>query len=101
MKQNTPKRDGVPPHPKGLRAKRQAFYDVQNLLGDLPRKRDMLLEFLHLVQDEFHCLSESHLVAVAHELRLSFAEVYEVATFYAHFDVIKDNEPAPPLTVRV
>ncbi|MDP7182332.1 MAG: hypothetical protein QGF18_00495, partial [Alphaproteobacteria bacterium] len=73
MKQNTPKRDGVPPHPKGLRAKRQAFYDVQNLLGDLPRKRDMLLEFLHLVQDEFHCLSESHLVAVAHELRLSFA----------------------------
>jgi len=101
MKQNTEKRKDVAPHPKGLRAKRQAFYDVQTLLGDLPRQRDMLLEFLHLVQDEFHCLSESHLVAVAHELGLSFAEVYEVATFYAHFDVIKDNQSAPPLTVRV
>ena len=101
MKQNTPKRKGVTPHPKGLRAKRQAFYDVQNLLGDLPRERHMLLEFLHLVQDQLHCLSESHLVAVAHELGLSFAEVYEVATFYAHFDVIRDNQPPPPLTIRV
>ena len=101
MKENISKREDVAPHPKGLRAKRQAFYDVQTLLGDLPRERHMLLEFLHLVQDEHHCLSESHLVAVAHELGLSFAEVYEVATFYAHFDIIKDNEPAPALTIRV
>jgi formate dehydrogenase len=75
---------------------------VQALLGDRPRRRDLLIEFLHLIQDEYHCLSMPHLAALAHEMRLAMAEVYEVATFYARFDVVRPgNAPPPPLTLRV
>lgn len=71
-------------------------------MGDSPRRRDLLIEFLHLIQDKYHQISAAHLAALADEMRLSFAEVFETATFYAHFDVVKEGEAAiPPLTIRV
>ncbi|MBT5659766.1 MAG: NADH-quinone oxidoreductase subunit F [Rhodospirillaceae bacterium] len=95
-------RNAVIRHPKGRRVKQTAFTEVGALLGDKPRTRDSLIEFLHLVQDKYNCLTQSHLAALAHELKISFAEVYEVATFYAHFDVVKDSDPPmPKLTIRV
>ena len=88
--------------PKGRQVDDQALTDVRQLLGDQPRRRDLLIEFLHLIQDEYGCLSAAHLRALAEEMRLAQAEVYEVATFYAHFDVVKENEAPPPaLTIRV
>ena len=79
-----------------------ALADVRGLLADRPRRRDLLVEFLHLVQDRFGYLSARHLAALADELRLAQAEVYEVATFYAHFDVVpEDGAPPPAKTVRV
>ena len=88
--------------PKGRQLEDGAWADVQALLGDRPRRRDLLIEFLHLIQDEFGHLSAAHLRALAEEMRLSMAEVYEVATFYAHFDVVKEGETPPPaLTIRV
>ncbi|SEV99507.1 NAD-dependent formate dehydrogenase flavoprotein subunit [Cognatiyoonia koreensis] len=88
--------------PKGRQVEDQAWDEIKALLGDRPRRRDLLIEFLHLVQDEYGCLSAPHLRALAEEMRLSQAEVYEVATFYAHFDVVKEGEPKPPaLTIRV
>jgi formate dehydrogenase len=90
------------PHPKGRQVDPSALDDVRALLGDRPRRGDLLIEHLHLIQDRYRCLSAAHLAALADEMRLSLAEVYEVATFYAHFDVIGDGETAPPLiTVRV
>ena len=88
--------------PKGRRADPQSREEVATLLGDRPRRRDLLIEYLHLIQDEYGCLADRHLVALAAEMSLAMAEVYEVATFYHHFDVIKDGEAAPPkVTVRV
>ncbi len=88
--------------PKGRQVEDQAWEEVKALLGDRPRKRDLLIEFMHLIQDQYGCLSAAHLRALAEEMRLSQAEVYEVATFYAHFDVVKEGEPVPPaLTIRV
>ena len=70
--------------------------------GERPRRRDLLIEHLHLIQDAHGHLSAAHLRALAEEMRLSQAEIYEVATFYAHFDVVKEGEaPPPPLTIRV
>jgi formate dehydrogenase len=87
---------------KGRIVDLNALLEVQNLLGDAPRQRDLLIEHLHGIQDEFGHLSAPHLVALAHEMRLSTTEVYEVASFYHHFDVVKEGETAPPaLTVRV
>ncbi|CAM8647475.1 NuoF NADH,ubiquinone oxidoreductase, NADH-binding (51 kD) subunit [Burkholderiales bacterium] len=88
--------------PKGRRVDPTALQDVQGLLGDTSRDRAYLIEHLHRLQDHFGHLSSGHLAALAHELRLAQAEVYEVATFYHHFDVVRDGE-APPaaLTVRV
>jgi formate dehydrogenase len=72
------------------------------LLGDAPRRRDLLIEHLHKIQDRYGCLSARHLVALAAEMRMAMAEVYEVATFYHHFDVIKEGDTSPPaITVRV
>ena len=72
------------------------------LLGDAPRRRDLLIEYLHRIQDRYGHLSAAHLVALAQEMKLAMTEVYEVATFYHHFDVVKEGEtPPPPLTVRV
>ena len=71
-------------------------------MGDGPHRRDLLIEYLHLIQDRFGHLSAAHLRALAEELRISMAEVYEVASFYAHFDVVKEGEtPSPALTIRV
>ena len=75
---------------------------VDQLLADMPLQRDLLIEYLHLIQDNYHCISENHIRALAHKLKLSTAEIFEVATFYHHFDVIKNGELSPPpLTVRV
>jgi formate dehydrogenase len=88
--------------PKGRQLDDAALAEVQALLEDRPRRRDLLIEFLHLIQDSFGHLSAAHLRALAEEMRLSMAEVYEVATFYAHFDVVKEGETPPPaLTIRV
>jgi NADH:ubiquinone oxidoreductase subunit F (NADH-binding)/NADH:ubiquinone oxidoreductase subunit E len=87
---------------KGRQITDQAIADVQRLLGDQPRQREYLIEYLHLIQDAFGHLSDAHLAALAAELRLAQTEVYEVATFYHHFDVVKEGEDAPPaMTVRV
>ena len=75
---------------------------MQALLGDAPRRRDLLIEHLHKIQDRYGHLSAAHVVALAREMQLALTEVYEVATFYHHFDVVKEGEtPPPPLTVRV
>jgi len=88
--------------PKGRQLDDAALADVRTLLGDAPRRPDLLIEFLHLIQDAHGHLSAAHLRALAEEMRLSMAEVFEVATFYAHFDVVADDEtPPPPLTIRV
>ena len=88
--------------PKGRQLDDVAWDKVKALLGELPRRRDLLIEHLHLIQDKFGCLSAAHLRALAEEMRLSQAEVYEVASFYAHFDVVKEGEAKPPaLTIRV
>ena len=88
--------------PKGRQLDPDALEEVRALLGARPRQRDLLIEYLHLIQDRYHCLSAAHLAALAHEMRLAQAEVYEVATFYAHFDALPEGaEAPPPLTVRV
>jgi formate dehydrogenase beta subunit len=90
------------PVPKGRTVDPHATQAIQGLLGDRPRERHLLIEFLHLIQDEFGQISAAHLAALADEMRLAFAEVFETATFYAHFDVVKEeDEPIPALTVRV
>lgn len=89
-------------HTKGRQLEDQAWDEVKALLGDRPRARDLLIEFMHLIQDAYGHLSARHLRALAEEMRLSMAEVYEVATFYAHFDVVKEDDTPPPLlTIRV
>jgi formate dehydrogenase beta subunit len=88
--------------PKGRQVDPTALADVRALLGDRSRQRDLLIEHLHLIQDRYGHLSAVHLAALAQEMKLALAEVYEVATFYAHFDVVKEGEHAPPaVTVRV
>jgi len=88
--------------PKGRRVDPAVLAEVQQLLGSDSRRADMLIEHLHKIQDHFGYLSAGHLAALAQEMRLAQTEVYEVATFYHHFDVIKEGEIAPaPLTVRV
>jgi len=87
---------------KGRQLDPQALDVVRRLLGQMPRQKDRLIEYLHLIQDQCGHLSAAHLVALASELKLSQVEVYEVASFYAHFDVVKEGETPPPaLTVRV
>ncbi len=89
-------------HPKGRQLDAAAHEEVRALLGDAPRRRDLLIEHLHLIQDRYGCLSADHLTALAHEMRLAMAEVYETATFYAHFDVVlEDDDRPPPVTIRV
>ncbi|MVO17074.1 NAD(P)H-dependent oxidoreductase subunit E [Parasedimentitalea huanghaiensis] len=88
--------------PKGRQVDDIALGEVQSLLGDNPRRRDLLIEFLHLIQDEYGHLSAAHIRALAEEMRTGQAEIYEVASFYAHFDVVREDETPPPaLTIRV
>jgi formate dehydrogenase beta subunit len=87
--------------PKGRQVDPQAAQEINDLLGSRVRRRDHLIEFLHLIQDRYGYISAPHLAALAAEMKLAQAEVYEVATFYSHFDVVKDGPPPPPVTVRV
>ena len=87
---------------RGRQLDEAALADVQNLLGERERRPDLLIEFLHLIQDRFGCLQAKHIRALAEEMRLSQVEIYEVASFYDHFDVVKEGEAVPaPLTIRV
>src|SRR5262245_3743000 len=96
------KRSRVRGTPKGRPIDPKAREEVRALLGDAPRRRDLLIEHLHKIQDRYGHLSAAHVVALAAEMKMAMAEVYEVATFYHHFDVVKEGETAPPaLTVRV
>src|SRR6201992_2831922 len=88
--------------PKGRQVDPQAAEEIELLLGDRPRRRDLLIEHLHLIQDTYKQISAAHLAALADEMKLAFAEVFETATFYAHFDVVKEGEAAlAPLVSRV
>ncbi|MCK1396218.1 NADH-ubiquinone oxidoreductase-F iron-sulfur binding region domain-containing protein [Bradyrhizobium sp. 1] len=88
--------------PKGRQVDPTAAHEIGQLLGDKPRRRDLLIEYLHLIQDRYHQISAAHLAALADEMKLAFAEVFETATFYAHFDIVKEGEPdVAPLTIRV
>ena len=88
--------------PKGRRVDAGALEAVRALLGDASRQRDLLIEHLHKIQDRFGHLSAAHLAALAQEMRLAQTEVFEVASFYHHFDIVKEGDAAPPaLTVRV
>jgi len=96
------KRGAARGHPKGRQIDPQASAEVRALLGDAPRRRDLLIEFLHRIQDAHGSISAAHIVALADEMRLAMTEVYEVATFYHHFDVVKEGETPPPaITVRI
>jgi len=88
--------------PKGRQLDDTAWDEVRALLGPKARRRDLLIEYLHLIQDKYGHLSAPHLRALAEELRLSQVEIFEVASFYAHFDVVREGEAPPPaLTLRV
>jgi formate dehydrogenase len=88
--------------PRGRQVDPTAREEVRALLGDAPRRRDLLIEHLHRIQDRFKQISAAHVVALAEEMRLPMTEVYEVATFYHHFDVVREGDAAVPgLTVRV
>ena len=110
MKMQTPPRAATaktggrrrPPRtPKGRQVDPAALDEVRALLTDRPRRRDLLIEHLHLIQDHYGHLSAAHLAALAAEMKLAQTEVYEVATFYSHFDVVKDGPAPPAVTVRV
>jgi len=81
-------------HPKGRQVDAAALDQVRSLLGNSPRRRDMLIEYLHLINDTYGHLSAAHLAALAKEMSCSQAEVYEVASFYHHFKIIKEQEEA-------
>ncbi len=88
--------------PKGRQYHDKALAEVRVLIKGREIKRDLLIEFLHLIQDAYGYLSAEHLRALAEEMKISMAEVYEVATFYAHFDVVKEGEnPPPAVTIRI
>ncbi len=88
--------------PKGRLLKSEEAEAIAGLLGERPRRRDMLIEYLHLVQDAEGCLPAGHMQALGEELKIPMAEIYEVASFYAHFDIVRDGEERPaPVTVRV
>jgi formate dehydrogenase len=90
-----------PRTPKGRQTDPTALDEVRALLTDRPRRRDLLIEHLHLIQDHYGHLSAAHLAALAAEMKMAQTEVYEVATFYSHFDVVKDGPAPPAITVRV
>src|SRR6476659_10927934 len=109
--QNPPRTGGNGAEPRGRKPRRtpkgrqidpQAADEISALLGDRSRQRDLLIEHLHLIQDKYGYISSAHMAALAAEMKLSMTEVYEVATFYAHFDVVKEGQTPPPaVTVRV
>ena len=86
---------------KGRQPEDAALIEVRALVGHAPHRRDLLIEHLHKLNDAYRCLHDRHLVALAREMNIPMAEVFEVATFYHHFDVVRGDEAAPTLTVRV
>jgi len=89
-------------YPKGRNIDENAVIEVNNLINKLPVKRDLLIEYLHLIQDKHRQLKKKYLAALSHILKIPFAEVYEVASFYAHFDVVEDDTPPmQDITIRV
>ena len=95
-------RERARPVPKGRQVDPRAKAEIAGLLGEASRQRDLLIQHLHRIQDTYGQISAPHLAALADEMGLAFAEVFETATFYAHFDVVKEGEtPVPALTVRV
>ena len=96
------KRNKMRGEKRGRSVDPEAFKQIESLLSDMPLRRDLLIEYLHLIQDNHGHISAAHITALARIMKLSTTEVYEVATFYHHFDVVKEGEPTPPaLTVRV
>lgn len=87
--------------PKGRQVDQRSLIEIRKLLGGEPSQRDLLIEYLHLIQDQYGCVKHRHLAALAQEMNLSMTEVFEVATFYAHFNVLPDDANVPELTVRV
>ncbi len=89
-------------YPKGRKTEDKALKVIKGLIQNLPLQRDLLIEYLHLIQDKFGEIRKEHLAALSELLKIPFAESYEVATFYAHFDVIEDDEPSiQDITIRV
>ena len=89
-------------YPKGRKTEDEALKEIKGLIQNLPLQRDFLIEYLHLIQDKFGEIRKKHLAALSELLKIPFAESYEVATFYAHFDVIEDDEPSiQDITIRV
>ena len=87
---------------RGRRIDLEALSQIRELIAPLPLRRDLLIEYLHLIQDKYGHISAEHITALASEMKLSTTEIFEVATFYHHFDVIKENQSPPEnLTVRV
>ena len=86
---------------KGRQVDEVALLEVRALVGEAPHARDLLIEHLHKLNDAYRALHDRHLVALAREMNIPMAEVYEVATFYHHFEVLKGEAKAPALTVRV
>jgi len=90
------------PRPKGRPVDPAALAAVREILGSAPHRRDLLIEYLHAIQDNVGYLPVGYLAALGAEMRLAQAEVYEVASFYAHFDIVGEHDtPPPPITVRV
>ena len=85
--------------PKGRQAENNYFEEVSNLFQDISFKRDELIEYLHILQDKFGVLYDKHLVALSTITNLTISEIYEVATFYAHFNIVKNAETYEPLNV--
>ena len=91
-----------PSLPKGRQISDEDVSTIADLLGDMPRRRDMVIEALHVIQDRFGHVSARYIAALAELFRLAQVEVYEVASFYHHFDVIREDETPPPaVTIRV
>ena len=86
---------------KGRQADDTSIAEVRQLIGNAPHRRDLLIENLHKLNDEYRALHDRHLVALAKEMNLPMAEVYEVATFYHHFEVVRGNDPVADILIRV
>ena len=90
------------PYPKGREIDEDSITSIRKLISHLPLRRDLLIEYLHLIQDKYNCIEKSNLAALSDIMKIPFSEAYEVATFYAHFDVIDNHDISPPdITIRV
>ena len=102
MLDNFEKKKKFDPYPKKRNFDNQSIEEIKALISDLPLVRDLLIEYLHLIQDKYNCIKKKHLAALSSIMKIPFAEAFEVATFYAHFDVIDDGQDEPPqTTIRV